>query len=508
LVIPAFNVSPEFLAMRFAVAFLLLLGSSVVARAADWPQWRGPNRDGGAPASPALIDALPAEGLKPAWVSEKLPGGFGGGWGSPIIVGDRAYLFIHHKIQKTPGEVPKKKFPYLAEDKRGGMSPAEFEEYEKNRRAEELALSKLFEFKEDVHCLDAASGRPIWMKSRTSVYSRFVQSGTLTFADGRLFILGAGRKAHCLDAATGDDVWEAALPGEHVDEYYMSSFAVADGLASVFCGSLFALDAKTGAIVWQGDEKKTKGSHTSPIVWQTAGQSFVLANVGGETACFAARTGAEAWRVKSEANHSTPVLVGDRLLTYGSSRRSGLRCYEISPTGAKEVWAYQRASDKGSSPVVVGNHVYVQGEKRLACVDLATGDEQWNTTLDLSSPQYTSLVAVDGKVIYAFDGLLCFAADPREFRPLIVAKFDKTGLMATEQSHRQHLKLDEVEKKDNGLEEATRIFKREVGDQGPLACTTPAVADGRLYLRLRDRLACYDLRVPQAATGAASTTAR
>jgi hypothetical protein len=103
-------------------------------------------------------------------------------------------------------------------------------------------------------------------------------------------------------------------------------------------------------------------------------------------------------------------------------------------------------------------------------------------------------VAVDGKVIYAYDGLLCFAAVSTEFKPLYDVKFDKTGLMATEAAHREHLKLAEVEAKENGLEESVRIFKREVGDQGPLPCATPAVNDGLLYVRLRDKLACYDLR--------------
>jgi outer membrane protein assembly factor BamB len=302
-------------------------------------------------------------------------------------------------------------------------------------------------------------------------------------------------------------VWETTLPGEYLDEFFMSSVALADGVAVVFCGSLFGVEAATGKILWEGDAQKTKGSHTSPVVWQSAGGEWIVANIsGGETACFEPRSGKEMWRVKSEANNSTPVVLGDRLITYGSSRRSGLRCFTMSPSGADEVWAYRGAADKGSSPVVVGDNVYVQGEKRLACVNLKTGDEQWNTTLDLASPQYTSLVAVDGKVMYAYDGLLCFAADPTEFRPLMDAKFDKTGLMAPESVHREKLKLAEVEAKENGLEESMKIFKREVSDQGPLACTSPALADGRLYLRLRDKLACYDLRTTATAGTAAAAT--
>ena len=100
------------------------------------------------------------------------------------------------------------------------------------------------------------------------------------------------------------------------------------------------------------------------------------------------------------------------------------------------------------------------------------------------------------------------AADRAEYRPLIDVKFNKTGLMASEDAQRKLLKLDEVEKKPNGLEESTKIYKREVGDQGPLPCASPAIVDGRLIMRLRDRVACYDLRagsVPAAVAPPASS---
>jgi outer membrane protein assembly factor BamB len=461
------------------------------AFAADWPEWRGPNRNGAAPTSPPLISTLPTLGLKPAWKSENLPSG---GWGSPIVADGRVYLFVHYRSQKTPGELPKRKYPYLADDKRGGMSPAQYEEYEKNRRAEDVEFGKLYNFKETTFAFDAAEGKTLWKNEKTSIYSRFVQSGTVTAHDGKLYVLGAGLQARCIDAATGKDVWDVKLPGEFIDEFFMSSFAVVDGTAIVGAGTLFGLDAATGALRWQTDPAKVKVRHTSPVLLEAGGKLLVVANVGAATAAFDPQTGKELWRVASEANESTPVVVGDRLITFGSSRRGGLRCYKLTSVGAEEAWTYQRVADKGSSPVVVGDYVYAQGEKRIACVNLATGEEQWNVTIDLSSPQYTSLVAADGKVIYAFDGLIALAADPKEYRPLIEAKFDKQGTMATEATLRATLKLDEIEKKANGLEESQKIYQREIGNSGPLKCTSPAIVDGRLYLRLGTAVACYDLR--------------
>jgi outer membrane protein assembly factor BamB len=281
------------------------------APAADWPEWRGPGRNGAAPASPSLVSSLPTAGLKPIWKSENLPGGFAGGWGSPIVADGRVYLFVHYKAQKTPGELPKRKFPYLADDKRGGMTPAQYEEYEKNRRAEDLEFGKLYDFKETTFAFDAADGKTLWKNERTSVYSRFVQSGTLTLHDGKLYVLGAGLTARCIDAATGKDVWTRQLPGEFTDEFYMSSFVVADGVAVVGAGTLFGLDAAGGEVRWKTDPAKVKVRHSSPALL-TAGKLLVVANVGGATAAFDPATGKELWRVSSEANESTPVVVGDR----------------------------------------------------------------------------------------------------------------------------------------------------------------------------------------------------
>jgi len=482
----------RYLVWVMCVGFCFATSTARAETSSGWPQWRGPQRDGSAPASPPLISELPAAGLSPTWKTEKLPGG---GWGSPIVADGKAYLFIHYKNPKSPDAMPKRKFPYLPDGKRGGMTPAQYEEYEKNRRAEDIEFGKLFDYREAVFCFDAADGKTLWKNEKPSMFSRFVQSGTLTFADGKLYILGGGRHVRCVNAADGKDVWDVAVPGEHLDEFYASSVAIVDGAAIVFAGRLFGLDAQTGKLLWEGDEKKHRGDHSSAVAWKSGGRELAVANVAsGETICFEPRTGKEVWRIRSDANSSTPVVRGDLLITYGSSRRSGLRSYRMTPDGAAEEWTYQRISDKGSSPVVVGDYVYVQGEKRIACVELATGQEAWSTTLDLASPQYTSLIAADGKVIYAYDGLLCFAADPKEYHPLFETKFDKQGLMATDAELRKQLKLDEIEKKPNGLEESTRVYQREVGSQGPVACTSPAIVDGRLILRLRESLACYDLR--------------
>ncbi len=466
--------------------------------AADWNQWRGPQRDGAAPDSPALRDALPATGLAAAWTADQaIAGAQGGGWSSPIVVNGRVYLFAHKKTRLKAGALPKQEFPWLPPEKRVGMSDEQYAEYERKRRDEDELRASFFRHDEFIYCLDARTGELVWTNQRDSVYTRFSQSGSPAVIDGRLFTLGAGRVAYCIDAVSGDDLWQRKLPGEFRDEFLQSSVAVTDGIAVVLCGSLYGLDAATGEIVWAGDAKATRGTHSSPVVWDGAGRNLVIANVGdGDTIAVDPRTGQEQWRVRSEGGQSTPVLVGDQLITYGSSRKRGLRCFRISSSGAEHVWTYNGTADPGSSPVVVGDNVFVQGDRRLACVDLATGKARWNTTLDMARPRYTSLVAADGKVFYTFDSVLCFRATGEGFRPLMTAVIDDQGLLADEAAFRQMLNLDALEQTAEGQKESQQLWRKKFNGSEPLACASPAIADGRLFVRTKKGLACFDLSAP------------
>jgi len=484
---------------RAPLFMIALLAVSETVSAGDWTQWRGNDRNGVAADSPALISTLPADGLKPVWMSEEIGSGKNnGGWGSPIVVDfpednvakQRVYLFTHKRIKIR--DVPKKKFPWLPPEKRVGMTDDEYAQYERNRRDEDEAIAKAYVFRETIYCLNAVDGQTLWKNENDSYYTRFPQSGSPTVRDGRLYILGAGGHVRSIDALTGSDIWKQRLPVGFRDEFWQSSFLVVDELAIFLAGKLYAVSTKDGSIVWEGDSKTSRGTHTSPVLWRHSGQDFVVANVNGnETACFEAATGKEAWRVESQGGLSTPVVAGDLLITYGNSRKKGVRCFRMSTSDATHLWTYNGCQDKGSSPVVVNGHVFVQGEKRIACVDIETGEEAWRTTVDLGRPQYTSLVAADDKVFYALEGVLAFVATPDDFTPVIAAKVDANGLMAEETVLRKRHGIDELEKQDQAA--AEKLYQSTIGRHGPVECATPALADGRIYLRMKNAIACYDL---------------
>jgi outer membrane protein assembly factor BamB len=437
---------------RYLLPTLLLLPAPLLA---DWPQWRGPHRSGVDPQSPRLIKQLPEEGLKPLWLNKGVVAkGRGEGWSSPVVADGKVFLFGHTK-----------KIEHIA-------------------------------------CLDAKKGEELWHDERETEPTNLSHSSTPAVVDGRVFVMGARLLARCLDAKSGDEVWSRQLEGEVKDHGWQSSPLVVDGRMFVVASKLTALDARSGEVLWQHEASIPEGTHgslTHSSLHAPRGEpkqsSQVIAHIGsGETIGVEPKTGKELWREKTEAACSSPLVVGDRLLTLGNSRKGGLRCYQLGPEGVELLWKYQAIADPGSCPVVVGDHVYVQGERRLACVNLADGKAAWTTDLEFKDPRYTSLVAANGQVLYALEGLLAFEASAEEFRPAYQARIDREGLLADEAAHRRRLGIDQPRDSSEGQKEGEKLWKQQIEDAGPVSCTSPALSDGRLYVRLRQGLACYELQ--------------
>ncbi len=475
-------------------ATVLLMAAAATVQAEDWNQWRGADRDGVASESPRLISELPEGGLQPAWISEPVKSGGEGGWGSPVVADGRVYLFAH--VREKVRDLDSPQFPALTEEQQAELTEEELAEYEQQRAAEEKERRRLqFQYREFLHCYDAVSGETLWSNESESLYTQFPQSGSPTVLDGRAYILGAGRRARCIDALSGEDIWERTLPGEFDSEFYQSSLAVTNGIVVATADRLFGIDAGSGTILWESTAEQRGVNHSSPAIWNSPEGPLVICNLdGGWTGCFRPQDGSEVWRVESRASVATPVVSGDRLITYGNNRRAGLRCFAMTMDGAEEQWIFQGAQDKGGSPLVLDGQVYVQGESRLACVDLETGEDAWLDYLNLRNPQYTSLAAADGKVFYAYESLFCFEATPSEFRPLFDGRFEKSGLLGTEEMFRNRIAAEQGGDGDTAsAEEMDQLLNERLGNP-PLGCASPALADGRIYLRLRNAVACYDLR--------------
>ncbi len=483
-----------FLAILF-VAF----GWSVSASRADWPMWRGADQTGYADCGP-LIRELPEAGLAAMWRFAPISGGNSGGWSSPVIADGFVYLYAHTKQRNADVDLGEEKYPWLPPEKRGGMSDAEYEQYEINRRDENERQAKAFRFEERLVCLELDSGKVKWDHNRETVYTRFTQSGTPAVAEGRIFVLSPQRIASCYDADSGEIVWTRNLPGSFRDEYFSSSFVVTGKTAIVACGPLFALDVATGEILWQGDTPLDYQSQSSPVTWQSGDGVVVIANTqGGMTEAYRVADGTKLWVLESGASQSTPIVTGDTLLTYGGSRKSGLKAYSLNPKSPdvdpEVLWTFQGAADSGSTPAVFGRHVFVQGEKRLAKVDLENGKAVWQETLSVSNPRYTSLVVAGEQVLYGWEGLLAIDAQADDFSQLYDAEITSDGRLIAADDLRQELGLDKLGAEAGDLATAEKRWQNEAIKTGPLACATPAVSAGKIVLRLREGVVCYDLSI-------------
>ncbi|NNJ27260.1 PQQ-binding-like beta-propeller repeat protein [Alienimonas chondri] len=509
---------------RFAPSALLLslLGLTLSAPVAahggdDWSQWRGPNRTGAAMLAEGaeLRTDAPPEGLKPVWTAE-LDGDLRGGWSSPVVADGRVYLAVAGRVKKEGVELPPAQYPPLTEEEEAALPAAEAEEYERNRRAESLERRRTaFTGRESITCYDAATGETLWTNDRDTPVTRFPQSSTpaafrLTEirppeAAEKLLHLSGDRVLRLLSATTGETEWEITLPGEFDAEQISSSPLVtpslnAGGDAYIQAGSLFCVELRDGSIRW--DNQDVTGRDSSPAFAVVGDEAAVIVNSGGETVAVSPRDGSELFRLEETgASRSSPIVSGDRLLTYGDSRKGGLRCYDLTPGSPNDgppelLWKYQKLSDPGATPVVAGDLVLVPGDRRLDCVSLKDGAGLWTARLDLAKPRYTSPAALvttgangetGGVGLYTYGRLLAFDLTGEEFRPRFDLSVGPGAVAKTEDQWREELNLPV------GDAESVARFDKEVTRVGLLPCASPAIADGRIYVRLEKHLACYDL---------------
>lgn len=354
--------------LRWRMLSLVLVVPAVVA-AADWPQWLGPNRDGGTPEK-----VRPWKGdLKATW---RFP--VGEGHSSPVVVEDAVYL--HTRVA--------------------------------GKDEEQVAAYAL------------ADGKEVWKRTydRGPFKSPFGLGprATPTFRDGRLYTYGATGLLTCWDAAKGDKVWQVdTLKDFKAANLFFGvsgSPLVADGKVFVNVGgkdaSLVAFDAKDGKVVWTAGD--ARASYASPIGYRRGDAPEVLFFTQRGLQAVDPATGQTRWTfgLVDSLNESstTPIRVGDRFLassiTYGTVL---LKLEEKEQKlEATPVWKKPDVACYFSTPVPVGDHVYlVSGQmlppkSDLHCLDPKTGKVLW--TKDKVGKYHAALVRTgDDKLVMLDD---------------------------------------------------------------------------------------------------------
>ncbi len=308
----------------------------------DWPEFRGPGRDG-------VIRGvrIPTDwGTAPPRLRWRQR--VGPAWSSVIVVGGRLYT------QEQRGE------------------------------------------REAVVCYEAATGKELWSHEDAVRFDEAVSGAgpraTPTFADGRVYTVGGTGLLNCLDAATGRCCWRHDLVAEAGGAVPMWGFAgsplVADGNAIAFAGgkgerTLVAYRADSGEPAWAAPAGA--GSYSSPQLVTLGGKRQCLLLSDGGLTAVDPQTGAVLWKyglaMPGAPRTAQAHPVGAAELVVPSLAGNGIERIAVTPAG--DGWKVERlgrSTDlKPEFPdiVVHQGHAYGFDVNVFCCLDLESGKRGW-----------------------------------------------------------------------------------------------------------------------------------
>jgi len=369
-------------------------------RADDWPQWRGPGRDG-VWKETGLVEKLPAGQIPLRW---RAP--IGGGYSGPTVAAGRVYLT--------------------------------------DRLAEPKSVERVL-------CFDRKTGKRLWVYPYDCPYGR--QSyptgprAAVSIDDGRAYALGTTGWLHCLDAATGKLIWRKDLKAEYrirVPIWGIAAAPLVDGEKVILLiggadgACVVALDKKTGEQKWRALDDRA--SYSAPIIVRQAGRRVLVCWTGDNVAGLDPQTGKLHWKhplkpAKMVINVPTPVLSGDRLFVtafYDGSLMLRLHATELR---AEELWRIRGRSERDtaalhsmiSTPVMLGDHIYgVDSYGELRCLEAATGRRVWEDHTATPRGRWSNIHMVrNGERIWMFNErgeLIICRLSPKGFEEISRAK--------------------------------------------------------------------------------------
>lgn len=332
--------------MKEISSVVVLLASSAImsSQAADWPDWRGVNREGKSPDT-AIAKEWPANGPGLLWTSQ----GIGAGYASVSVVGDRIF---------TAGDVG-----------------------EEGR----------------VFALDRATGKQLWSsflgKAGAPGWGNFAGvRGTPTVDGNLVFAIGQYGGIAAYEAATGKEVWRKHFVDDFsgkLPEWGFSESPLVDG-DQVVCtpggekGALVALDKRTGALKWQSVAFTDEAQYASIVKAEIHGKPQYVQLTQESLAGISSVTGALLWQAERKGRTAvipTPIVSGNHVYVT-SGYNVGCNLFEIALNGdtfsATEVYANKLVKNQHGGVILVDGHIYGHSDGAgWVCQDLMTGEEVW-----------------------------------------------------------------------------------------------------------------------------------
>jgi outer membrane protein assembly factor BamB len=422
-----------------------LLAGPAPATAADWPQWRGPDRNGKS-SETGLLQEWPAGGPPLAWETQ----GIGAGYASIAVVGDRLYTM-------------------------GDLADGQYV----------LALSR--------------DGGGLRWKTRIGPAHEDQYPGpraTPTWSGGLIYVMSTEGEVVCLDGGTGKERWRRSLAMEYgaslmkamgTHEWRFSESPLVDGGRVIVTpgqvdAMMVALDGKTGAEIW-----KTRGrrlgplgadgaAYSSAVVSEAAGTRQYVQLVGRGLIGVGAADGALLWgynRIANDvANIATPIAQGDFIFaSTGYGTGSALIRIVRGEDGyaAEEVYFLDADTMQNHHGGVIlhdGTLFAGTGHNKgfPIAVDFKSGAVAWGPA-ENQGRNSAAITYADGRLYFRY----------QDGRMILVG--------ATAEGYREH---------------GTFVIPRVEKESWSL----PVIAGGRLYLREQDRLYCYDVSAAAPAAAA------
>lgn len=425
---------------RIVFVGALLCGSSVSV-ADDWPQWRGPGRDGVWHES-GIVNKFAKPQLDIVWRAK-----IGSGYCGPTVANGRVYV-----------------------------------------------TDRLIEPKqvERVHCFDAKTGRSIWSHTYDCAYKDIGYDAgpraSVTVHDGLAYALGAMGNFFCFDAETGKINWQKDLKTEYKIRMPIWGLACAPliekGLVILQIGGegtydLVALDRKSGKEVWHALDDPA--SYSAPIVIDQAGRRVLVCYTGAAVVGVSPVDGKEFWRVPFPPTRmvigiSTPVHLGDYIFVSNFFDGSVLvRLGKEQPT-AELVWKRAGESEQktdalhsiNSTPYLKGKYIYgVDSYGELRCLDLLTGDRVWESDKAVPHDRWATIHFVEHN-----DDIWMF----NDKGELIISRLSPKGFEEISRTQLIKPTRDQLPSRRGGV-----------------CWSHPAFADRHVFARNDEELVCADL---------------
>jgi outer membrane protein assembly factor BamB len=354
--------------------------ANIAVSTSDWPQWRGPERDG-ISQERGLLKQWPAEGPKLLWQVNDI----GDGYSTPAVVGKRIYLMSNYGMEN-----------------------------------------------EFVQALSTDDGKPVWTTRVGNVGNPnqnppYPKARSTPTVDGNfIYVLGSDGDIACLEAKSGKIRWQKSIRkefGGQPGEWAYAESPLIDGDVLVVTpggaeATMVALNKKTGALIWKsavpgGDP----AGYASAIVVQANGRKQYVQCLSNGMVGVDAKTGEFLWRnkevAKGPAQYFTPVARREHI--YGGALGVGGVLIRVKAEGAEQVYFTRGLPNGIGGAVLVGETLYgTEVGQNLVAAEFTTGKMKWQD----KSFGWASLAYADGHLyLHGINGEVALVeANPEAYR--------------------------------------------------------------------------------------------